>query len=148
MNRSVGCGLGVIGGITGCAFTHYLLSFVVAVTVAEQLPEPVQAAARASIQAAPQAVGNYDESDFPARYSGQVIEEGACYWEPMHYSGPERFVCQVPVAGGNVTSEYGDPRPGGHSQSGIDYRSHYRSEDIYSPMGGMVTHAGWSYWLG
>jgi murein DD-endopeptidase MepM/ murein hydrolase activator NlpD len=57
-------------------------------------------------------------------------------------------VCQVPVEGGYLTSGYGDPRPGGCSHTGIDFGSHYRSPDIYSPMGGVVTHAGWTYWLG
>ena len=100
MNRYVGCGLVVISGIGSCVFAYYLLSFVVAATVAEQLPAPVRGAAWAWIQGTPQAVGHYDESDFPARYSGQVIEDGAYYWEPMHCSGPESFVCQGPVEGG------------------------------------------------
>ena len=148
MNRFVGCGLVVIGGIGSCVFAYYLLSFVVAATVAEQLPAPVRGAAWAWIQGTPQAVGHYDESDFPPGYSGQTIEDGAYYWEPLYYSGPESFVCQIPVEGGYLTSGYGDPRRGGYSHTGVDFGSHYRSEDVYSPMGGMVTHAGWSYWLG
>jgi murein DD-endopeptidase MepM/ murein hydrolase activator NlpD len=148
VNRFVGCGLVVTSGIGSCVFGYYLLSFVVAGAVAEQLPTPMQGAAWAWIQGTPQAVGHCDESDFPPGYSGQTIEDGTYYWEPMYYSGPESFVCQVPVEGGHVTSGYGDPRPGGYSHTGIDYGSHYPSEDIYAPMGGMVTHAGWSYWLG
>jgi len=148
VNRFVGCGLVVIGDVGSCIFAYYLLSFVVAATVAEQLPGPVRGTAWAWIQGTPQAVGHYDESDFPPGHSGQTIEDGAYYWDPVFYSGPEGFACQVPVEGGYVTSGYGDPRPGGYSHTGVDYGSHYRSENVYSPMGGMVTHAGWSYWLG
>jgi murein DD-endopeptidase MepM/ murein hydrolase activator NlpD len=138
----------VLGAAGGCVFAYYLLSFVVAAAVAEQLPAPVQGAAWAWIQGTPQAVGHYDESDFPPGFSGQVIESGAYYWEPMYYAGPESFLCQIPVDGGYLTSGYGDDRPGGHSHTGIDYGSNHRPEDIVAPMGGMVTHAGWSYWLG
>jgi len=78
---------------------------------------------------------------------GQTIESGNYYWEPMYYSGPGSFLCRIPVSGGYLTSGYGDPRPG-YSHTGVDYGSHYEPEDISAPMGGMVTHAGWSYWLG
>jgi hypothetical protein len=137
------CGLALIGLVGLCIFAFYLLFFVVAATVAEQLPGPVQGAAWAWIQGTPQAVGRYRESDFPPGYTGQVIESGAYYWEPMYYSGPESFICQVPVDGGYLTSSYGDARPGGYSHTGVDYGSNYRPEDIYAPMGGMVTHAGY-----
>jgi len=148
MNKVMGCGLVVVGGLGVCIFAYYVLSFVVAATVAEQLPAPVRGAAWAWIQGTPQAVGRYYESDFPPGKSGQLIEAGAYYWEPLYYSGAESFVCQVPVRGGYLTSRYGDPRPGGYDHTGVDFGSNYRSEEIYSPMGGMVTHAGWSYWLG
>jgi murein DD-endopeptidase MepM/ murein hydrolase activator NlpD len=120
----------------------------VASTVAVQLPGPVRDAAFAWIQGTPQAVGHYYESDFPPGYVGQVIEGGNYYWEPMYYTGPESFVCQLPVRVGKRTSRYGDDRGNGYSHTGVDYGSHQRSEEIYAPMGGMVTHAGWSYWLG
>lgn len=148
MNKFVGCGLVVVGGIGACVFGYYLLSVVVASTVAVQLPGPVRDAAFAWIQGTPQAVGHYYESDFPPGYVGQIIEAGAYYWEPMFYAGPESFVCQLPVAAGNRTSRYGDPREEGYTHTGVDYGSHGRPEEIYAPMGGMVTHAGWSYWLG
>jgi murein DD-endopeptidase MepM/ murein hydrolase activator NlpD len=148
MNRLVGCGLVAVGAVGICIFSYFLLAYGVAAVVAAQLPPPVQGAAWAWIQGTPQAVGRYDESDFPPGYSGQVIEAGAYYWEPMYYAGPESFVCQMPVEGGYLTSRYGDPRPGGYNHTGVDFGSNYRSEEIYSPMGGMVTHAGWSYWLG
>jgi murein DD-endopeptidase MepM/ murein hydrolase activator NlpD len=148
MNKVVGCGLGLVGVLGLFAFAYYLLSFVVAATVAEQLPAPVQAAAWAWIQGTPQAVGHFYESDIPPGYIGQTIESGNYYWEPMYYSGPESFLCRIPVSGGYLTSGYGDPRPGGYSHTGVDYGSHYKPEDISAPMGGIVTHAGWSYWLG
>lgn len=148
MNKIVGCGITIVGLVGLCIFAFYLLFYVVAATVAEQLPEPVQGAAWAWIQGTPQAVGHYHESDFPPGYTGQVIDEGSYYWKPVYYSGPASFVCQIPVDGGYVTSRYGDPRSGGFSHTGVDYGSNYRPEDVYAPMGGMVTHAGWSYWLG
>ena len=148
MNKVVGCGLAAVGAVGACLFAYFLLVYGVASVVAAQLPPPVQGAARAWIQGTPQAVGHYDESDFPPGYSGQVIEAGAYYWEPIYYSGPESFVCQVLVRGGYLTSRYGDARPGGYNHTGADFGSNYRSEEIYSPMGGVVTHAGWDYWLG
>lgn len=45
MNRFVGCRLVVTGGVGGCIFAYYLLSFVVAAAVAERLPAPAQGAA-------------------------------------------------------------------------------------------------------
>ena len=148
MNRYVGRGLVLVGVVGVCIFAYFLVFHMVAAAVAEQLPAPVQGAAWAWIQGTPQAVGHFDESDFPPGYSGQVIEAGAYYWEPMYYAGPESFICQIPVRVGGVTSGYGDARPGGYSHTGVDYGSNYRPEDISAPMGGMVTHAGWSYWLG
>lgn len=148
MNKFVGCGIALIVLVALCIFAFYLLFFVVAATVAEQLPGPVQGAAWGWIQGTPQSVGRYRESDFLPGYTGQVIESGAYYWEPMYYSGPESFLCQVPVDGGYLTSSYGDARPSGCSHTGVDYGSNYQPEDIYAPMGGMVTHADWSYWLG
>ncbi len=148
MNKSVGCVLVVIGAIGVCVLAYYLISFAVAGMVAEQLPGPVQAAAWAWIQGTPQAVGHYYESDFPPGYVGQIIEGGAYYWEPMYNTGPGSFLCRIPVEGGYLTSRYGDARTGGYNHTGVDYGSHQRSEDIHAPMGGMVTHAGWSYWLG
>jgi murein DD-endopeptidase MepM/ murein hydrolase activator NlpD len=148
MNKLVGCGLVAVGVLGACLLGYYVLSVVVATMVAQQLPAPVQGAAMAWIMGTPQPVGHYDESDFPPGYVGQVIEEGAYYWEPMYYLGPESFVCQLPVNGGDLTSRYGDPRDNGYSHTGVDYGSDGRPEDIYAPMGGMVTHAGWSYWLG
>ena len=148
MNKAVGCGLVVVGGIGACVLAYYLVTFAVAATVAAQLPGPVQGAAWAWIQGTPQPVGHYYESDFPPGYVGQIIESGAYYWEPMFYAGPESFVCRLPVRAGKMTSWYGEPRMNGYSHTGVDYGTHQRSEDIYAPMGGMVTHAGWSYWLG
>ncbi len=55
---------------------------------------------------------------------------------------------QIPVDGSCLTSRYGDARSGGFSHTGVDYGSNYRPENIYAPMGGMVTHAGWSNWFG
>jgi murein DD-endopeptidase MepM/ murein hydrolase activator NlpD len=144
----VGCVLVVIGATGVCVLAYYLISFAVAGMVAEQLPGPVQGAAWAWIQGTPQAVGHYYESDFPPGYVGQIIEGGAYYWEPMYYTGPGSFLCRIPVEGGYLTSRYGDARTGGYNHTGVDYGSHQRSEDIHAPMGGMVTHAGWSYWLG
>jgi len=148
MNKIVGCGIAVVGLVGLCIFSFYLLFYATAATVAEQLPVPARGAAWAWIQGTPQAVGHYRESDFPPGYAGQVIEAGGYYWAPVYYSGPESFLCQIPVDGGYLTSKYGDPRSGGFSHTGVDYGSNYRPEDIYTPMGGMVTHAGWSYWLG
>jgi murein DD-endopeptidase MepM/ murein hydrolase activator NlpD len=148
MSKSVGCGLAVVGGIGLCLVGYYLLSVVVATMVAEQLPVPVRGAAIAWIQGTPQAVGHYYESDFPPGYTGQTLEGGDYYWDPMFYRGPESFVCELPVRVGYVTSGYGEPRQGGYSHTGVDYGSYQQPEEIYAPMGGMVTHAGWSYWLG
>ncbi len=148
MNKFIGFGIAVLGLVVLCIFVFYLLFYVVAATVEEQLPGPVQGAAWGWIQGTPQAVGSYRESDFPPGYMGQVIESGTYYWEPVYYSGLESFVCQVPVDGSYLTSGYGDARPGGYSHTGVDYGSNYQPEDIYAPMGGIVTHAGWSFWLG
>jgi len=148
MNKFTGCVLGVVGLVGLCLFSFYLLFYAAAATIVEQLPDPVQGAAWAWIMGTPQAVGRFEESDFPPGSTGQSIEAGAYYWEPVGYSGPESFVCQIPVLNGYLTSRYGDARPGGYSHTGVDYGSHYQPEDIYAPMGGMVTHAGWSYWLG
>lgn len=148
MNKFVGCGLAVIALIGLCIFSFYLLFFAAAATVAETLPGPVKGAAWAWIKGTPQAVGRYDQSDFPPGRIGQVLDAGAYYWEPMYYAGSESFICQIPVYGGYLTSGYGEARSGGFTHTGVDYGSHYQPEDIYAPMGGMVTHAGWSYYLG
>jgi murein DD-endopeptidase MepM/ murein hydrolase activator NlpD len=130
----------------GAAF----FSFLVAGTaiVADSMPGWAQDEAWGWIQGTPQAVGHNDESDLPPGYIGQIIESGSYYWEPMFYSGPESFICQIPVENGYLTSGYGESRPDGYAHTGVDYGSHYRPEDIYAPMGGMVTDAGWSYYLG
>lgn len=148
MGRGVGCAAVLSGLVGGGLLAYYLLAYAVAAAVAEQLPAPVRQTAWDWIQGTPQAVGRYYESDFPPGYSGQVIESGSYYWEPVYYVGPASFVCRLPVAQGYVTSVYGESREGGFSHTGIDYGTYHMPVDVTAPMGGLVTHAGWSYWLG
>jgi len=150
MGKGVGCAV-VLVGLAGLSLlAYYLLSYAVAAAVAEQLPAPVRQAAWDWIQGTPQAIGHYYESDFPPGYSGQVIESGSYYWAPMFYSGPESFVCQLPVARGYLSAggRYGAPRSGGYNHTGVDYGTYGEHVDVFTPMGGIVAHAGWSYWLG
>ncbi|MEW6567671.1 MAG: M23 family metallopeptidase, partial [Chloroflexota bacterium] len=67
-----------------------------------------------------------------------------------YYSGPESFVCQLPVARGYLSAggRYGAPRSGGYNHTGVDYGTYGEHVDVFTPMGGIVAHAGWSYWLG
>jgi murein DD-endopeptidase MepM/ murein hydrolase activator NlpD len=148
MKKFGGCLVGAFTTAMLCIVTYYVTTYAVAAAVAEQLPEPVRSVAWDWISGTAQAVGHPQESDLPPGDAGDVIERGAYYWKPVFYSGPESFVCRIPVGGGYLTSGYGDTEGRTRPHTGVDYGTHGRAVGVEAPMGGKVTHAGWSYWLG
>jgi len=152
MKNAFGC-MVIIGGlILGAILVFYLISFAAAGYVAEQLPSPLKEIAWKWISGEPQQVGHPSGMAYSYVFEGKVIESGSFYWEPKFYSGPTSFLYAIPVEKGYLTSPFGEPRTTEDGKTvyhtGIDYGTHYTSVEIYAPMGGEVTHAGWSYYLG
>ena len=148
MKKVIGCVTVLLGVSAICALSYYALTFAVAGIVAEKLPEPLKTIAWEWILGDAKQVGHPGESDIHPTYPGEVVEGGSYYWSPVFYSGPESFRCALPVASGYLTSSYGDMEGRSRAHTGIDYGTYGKPTDIYAPTGGMVTHAGWSYWLG
>lgn len=137
--------------VLSCIVSIYFLTYAVAGMVAESLPGSLRDEAWEWIIGDSKPVGSPSESDYYKAYAGQVIESGNFYYEPdLSLAGqPASFFCRVPVQGGYLTDKYGTLRPGGYTHTGIDYGScRKEGKNVRATMGGVVTHAGWSYWLG
>lgn len=148
MKKFAGCLAVSVGIPSACILAFYAVTFTVAGVVAEQLPEPFRSVAWDWIKGEPQKVGHPSESDIHPTYAGEVVEGGSYYWAPHFYSGITSFRCELPVARGYITSGYGDTEYRTKPHTGVDYGTYQAPADVYAPMGGRVTHAGWSYWMG
>ena len=123
-------------------------SFIVAGTavVAESMPAWAQDEAWGWIQGTPQALG----SD-PGLPGASSFSSGSFYWEPSGYSGPASFACMLPVERPvRMSSCFGDTEGrGGGAHTGIDWAtSGEQGRTVWTPFGGLVTFAGWNYYLG
>lgn len=128
--------------------TAAFFSFLVAATavVADSMPSWAQDEAWGWIQGTPQAVAS--DPGLPGELS---YSTGSFYWEPEGYSGTASFACMLPVEGpARMSSCFGDTEGrGGRAHTGIDWATNYeQGRDVWTPFGGMVTFAGWNYYLG
>jgi len=87
----------------------------------------------------------------PGLPGGASFSDGSYYWALDGYIGTASFVCMMPVEGpARMSSCFGD-REGrdGHAHTGIDWATnHEEGRQVWTPFGGMVTYAGWNYYLG
>jgi murein DD-endopeptidase MepM/ murein hydrolase activator NlpD len=152
MKKAFGCLTLLTGLILGAILIFYMIGYTTAAYVAEQLPFPLDTIAWKWIQGESQQVGHPNGMAYSYVFEGKVIESGSFYWKPNFYSGPTSFRYAIPVDNGYRTSFFGDERTTDDGRTvyhtGIDYGTNYTSVEIYAPMGGQVTHAGWSYFLG
>jgi murein DD-endopeptidase MepM/ murein hydrolase activator NlpD len=130
-----------------CLGLTYFASLAAATAVvAENMPGWAQDEAWGWIQGTPQPVA----SD-PGLPSAHTYTAGALYWEPRGYTGPTSFACMLPIQGpARMSSCFGDTEGrNGHPHTGVDWAtSGEQGRQVWTPHGGMVTFAGWNYYLG
>lgn len=148
MKRVPGCLATVCAGLLLAVLGYTLLATVLAVAIADPLPDPVQPQVQAWLLGTPQPIGHPQDSDRLPGDPGQRIRAGGYYWQPVGYHGPASARCALPVAFGAMTSPYGATAGRTRPHTGVDYGTYGQSVPVYAPMGGQVTHAGWSPWLG
>ena len=145
------CLLSVIGMSLVCIAGFFLLNYTVAAVVADSLPWPLDKIAWEWIEGDPKPVG-HPALDYQPIAPGRAIESGSYYYAPEGYTGPTNMICRLPVEHGyfvEATGGYGETNGrSGRAHTGIDYGTYGKAENVIAVMGGKVTHAGWSYWLG
>lgn len=124
-----------------CLFLYLLVAFSIAGAVAESLPGPLRDLAWRWI---------LGESDYgySSSNTSKSYDAGTFYWDPLKYSysGPTSFVC-LATEDRYYTDTFGTVRENG-THTGIDYGTCRTNKPITSTMGGIVSYAGWNYYLG
>jgi murein DD-endopeptidase MepM/ murein hydrolase activator NlpD len=145
------CMLSTIGLSLVCIAGFFLITYAVAAEVADSLPWPLNKIAWEWIEGDPKPVG-HPALDYQPVSPDQVIESGSYYFPYYGYTGPGSMICRLPVEYGyfvSSTGGFGETyKRNGHPHTGIDYGTNGKDEGVLAVMGGQVTHAGWSYWLG
>jgi murein DD-endopeptidase MepM/ murein hydrolase activator NlpD len=145
------CLLSTVGLSIVCIAGFFLITYAVAAEVADSLPWPLNKIAWEWIEGDPKPVG-HPAMDYQPVSPSRVIESGSYYYTYDGHSGPKSMICRLPVEYGyfvTSTGGYGETEGrNGKPHTGIDYGTDGNDEDVIAIMGGKVTHAGWSYWLG
>ncbi len=145
------CLLSTVGISLVCIASFFLLTYSVAAVVADSLSWPLDKIAWEWIEGDSKPVG-HPAMDYQPVSPSRVIESGSYYYPYEGYSGPASMICRLPVEYGyfvTSTGGYGETEGrNGHPHTGIDYGTYGKDEGVIAIMGGKVTHAGWSYWLG
>lgn len=86
----------------------------------------------------------------PGIPGGTNFSSGSYYWAPEGYAGPVSFTCMMPVEGpARMSSCFGDTEGRDEAHTGTDWATnHEEGHQVWTPFGGVVTFAGWNYYLG
>lgn len=136
----------IVAPLLCVAGTYFMFLVAGTAIIADSMPVGVQDEAWGWIQGTPQAVA----SD-PGLPGESTYSTGSFYWAPEGYIGQASFVCMLTVEGpARVSSCYGDTEGrAGLTHSGIDFATnHEQGRQVWTPFGGMITFAGWNYYLG